>query len=397
MHPIFYGAIAVRFSLSVLANAINLSAPPKFNINADYAIIDRFGFVIYSSRETYIGKNIAIYNQDAFISQAASNLASQRYIMTGATDFPTAVHASFSAGVDSFAYKFQCESVAYPDLNWVLVIGAEYKSFFAELKPLQIIFLIVLIIGGVLVVTTCVIMTMEALLRMARQLYTLPTLSFNQQESIKKNQQCFSFCQYITEKLPLFEIRTLRENIAALRQGLQSFQKYVPEQLVRNIMIGKKPVGLGLETMYITSFFFDVQQFTTISEQTPISILVEALSIFFTETARVIERNHGTIEKFIGDRYCIAFVLFPPIVCLTSISIKALWNLSDWSVDDHEYWGCKAALECIESVHRLCTSEEWKRRKFPELKIRIGVNSGTALVGNVGSPERYNFTAIGEV
>jgi len=160
-----------------------------------------------------------------------------------------------------------------------------------------------------------------------------------------------------------------------MKTGLRSFQKYVPADLVRLLLSSKREAQLGGERRRVTTYFSDIADFTAISERLSPEAVVEQLREYFGAlNARILSRG-GTLDKFIGD------------------AVMAFWGAP---VDNPRQAldACLAALEIAEVLAAL--GPEWERQGKPRLTTRIGINTGEALVGNVGSEARFNYTVIGD-
>ena len=171
------------------------------------------------------------------------------------------------------------------------------------------------------------------------------------------------------------EIRKMHQTIEDLRIGLKSFRKYVPADLVTELMSGSKEAELGVEKRDMTIYFSDIAGFTPLSEKLRPEELVEELSIYFDGMTQMIIAHKGTIDKYIGD------------------SIMAFWGAPS-NLESHAVWACQAALRCQRYVYGL--SREWIKRGLPPLKTRVGLHTGEVLVGNIGYSDRLNYTVIGD-
>ena len=103
--------------------------------------------------------------------------------------------------------------------------------------------------------------------------------------------------------------------------------------------------------------------------------LVTLMSEYLDAMSQIILENQGVVDKFIGD------------------AVMAFWN-APFILEDHAAVGCKAALQSQAKLAELRLL--WAERKYPEINARIGLNTGTALVGNLGAPDRLNYTCIGD-
>jgi adenylate cyclase len=125
----------------------------------------------------------------------------------------------------------------------------------------------------------------------------------------------------------------------------------------------------------ITAFFSDVQGFTAISEALTAEEVVELLNEFLTEMTDIILGYEGTIDKFEGDAI-IGFFGAPTIL------------------PDHATKACKACVDMQKRLAELRT--KWQAEKRPALKMRIGMNTGSAVVGNMGSRNKMDYTMMGD-
>ncbi|MFO7558339.1 MAG: adenylate/guanylate cyclase domain-containing protein [Desulfobacterales bacterium] len=154
-----------------------------------------------------------------------------------------------------------------------------------------------------------------------------------------------------------------------------AFSTYIAPSVVKQLMDSPKKLELGGEQRDITAFFSDVQGFTGISEKLSPPDLVELLNDFLTEMTDIILRHEGTVDKFEGDAI-IAFFGAP----------NTLENHAE-----------TATAACIEMQKRMSELRKiWRNSQKPELKMRIGLCSGPAVVGNMGSKNRMDYTMMGD-
>jgi adenylate cyclase len=170
------------------------------------------------------------------------------------------------------------------------------------------------------------------------------------------------------------EIRQVSAATARMRTSLASFKKYIPTDLVRTLFAQGIEAELGGERRDLTILFMDLADFTHISEMLG-DRLIEFLGVYLSEMSDEIQAGGGTIDKYIGD------------------AIMAFWG-APMPSERHALEGCRAALACQARVGRLRTAN--RGRDIPDVRVRIGVNTGRVLVGNVGSHDRLNYTAIGD-
>jgi adenylate cyclase len=156
-----------------------------------------------------------------------------------------------------------------------------------------------------------------------------------------------------------------------------AFARYVSPQVVKQILADPARLALGGERREVTLLFSDLQGFTSISEGMSPHDLVAFLNEYTTLMADVITGPglDGTIDKYIGD------------------SVMAFWG-APLPQPDHARRGLLAALTCQERLRPFC--DALVARGGPRLVTRIGLNTGTCVVGNMGSRDRFDYTAIGD-
>lgn len=159
------------------------------------------------------------------------------------------------------------------------------------------------------------------------------------------------------------------------KQRLMSlFGQYVPAELVRRL--GENPKGLNLEgeARELSVMFCDVHDFTSLSEDIEPRELTEMLNTLFNPISDIIYRNKGHIDKYMGD------------------AVMAIWGAP---LDDPHH-AANAVITAFEIQERLIElKEQFRERGWPLVNMGIGINTGTANVGNMGSKYRVTYTAIG--
>ncbi|MEW5736246.1 MAG: adenylate/guanylate cyclase domain-containing protein [Thermodesulfobacteriota bacterium] len=154
-----------------------------------------------------------------------------------------------------------------------------------------------------------------------------------------------------------------------------AFSTYLAPSVVAEIIKAPEKLSLGGEEREITAFFSDVQGFTSISERLTAHALVELLNVFLTEMSNIILEEQGTVDKYEGDAI-IAFFGAP------------------LPMPDH---AARACVACVKMQKRLVTlRQELAAQNKPALFMRIGLNTGKAVVGNMGSAMRMDYTMMGD-
>ncbi len=154
-----------------------------------------------------------------------------------------------------------------------------------------------------------------------------------------------------------------------------TFSQYLSPKIIEVITADPSRLRLGGEEREMTVFFSDLAGFTSISEAMKPQELVAVLNEYLTDMSEIILKNDGVVDKYIGD------------------AIMAFWNAP---VDQprHPALACFTALESIERLKVL--QKKFAERKLPAIDCRIGINTGTMVVGNMGSKNRFDYTVMGD-
>ena len=153
------------------------------------------------------------------------------------------------------------------------------------------------------------------------------------------------------------------------------FAKYVPPAVVDKMIANPRLLTLGGEQREITCLFTDIASFTTISEKLDPKTLVSFLNEYLDKLTRIIFKYGGTLDKYEGDAI-IAFFGAPV------------------DISNHREAAILAAIEMQKASLEI--SDKWKDLCGRNIVTRIGLNSGQAVVGNMGSDLRFDYTAIGD-
>ncbi len=154
-----------------------------------------------------------------------------------------------------------------------------------------------------------------------------------------------------------------------------TFKRYVSKDVVDEILKRKNGIHLEGDKKRITVLFSDIRGFTKMSEKMDPAVLVKELNEYFQDMIQVIFRHGGTLDKFIGD------------------AIMAVWG-SPLPHDRDAYHAVAAAWEMQQAIKKL--NERRAGHNKPPLSAGIGINTGEAVVGNLGSLDRMEFTVIGD-
>lgn len=154
-----------------------------------------------------------------------------------------------------------------------------------------------------------------------------------------------------------------------------AFQQYLSPTVIEQLLRNPERLKLGGERKMLSIFFSDLQGFTSISEGLDPETLTQLLNDFLSAMTDIIHAEGGTVDKYEGD------------------AIIAFWN-APLDVPDHAIRVVQAALACQDRLAQL--RPMFKTRIGKELHMRIGINTGMAVVGNMGSRTRFDYTMLGD-
>ncbi|MCX7905772.1 MAG: adenylate/guanylate cyclase domain-containing protein [Elusimicrobiales bacterium] len=151
-----------------------------------------------------------------------------------------------------------------------------------------------------------------------------------------------------------------------------TFSQYLSPEVVDILVKDPSKLKLGGERKDLSVFFMDMAGFTSISEKMTPEDVTNVLNFYLSSLSDIILEEKGVIDKYIGD------------------CIMAFWN-APLDIDKHRFRAVKAAIRCIRKINELNLVSNIK-----DIKVRIGINSGYAVVGNMGSNKRFSYTVLGD-
>ncbi|QOG20191.1 MULTISPECIES: adenylate/guanylate cyclase domain-containing protein [Bradyrhizobium] len=170
------------------------------------------------------------------------------------------------------------------------------------------------------------------------------------------------------------EINGLAQSFNAMLDGLRAFGRYVPRTLVTRL-IKEGRVGAGTEERKLAIMFTDIVGFTTACENMTAGEVADFINQHLALVSACIEQEDGTIDKFIGD------------------AVMAFWG-APGRVDNPAASACRAATAIQQAI--AADNERRVATGFEPVRIRIGVHIGTVIVGDIGAPNRINYTIVGD-
>ncbi len=173
----------------------------------------------------------------------------------------------------------------------------------------------------------------------------------------------------------LVELDRLAHAQEKMRKALASFARYVPVNVVRDLLAQGTAAEIGGESRKITVLFSDIAGFTSVAEQLSPEDLTEQMGEYFNVMVATLLEHDATVDKFIGD------------------AIMVFWGAPK-PQKNHALMATRAALRCRERLEEL--NARWAAAGRPQLPTRFGIATGMATVGNVGAAFRLSYTALGD-
>lgn len=159
------------------------------------------------------------------------------------------------------------------------------------------------------------------------------------------------------------------------------FGTYLAPELVNRMVESESDPQLGGHEEVITAYFSDIQSFSTFSELMPASQLVDLMNEYLTVCTDIVQEEKGTLDKYIGD------------------AVVAIYG-APLPVPDHAYRACLATIRVQKGIDELRKKWRSEGNKWPPivhyLRARLGLNTGTAIIGNMGSRSRFSYTMMGD-
>jgi class 3 adenylate cyclase len=361
----FLGAVSSVLRLDRITSFVQQT---DINDGNAIAVIDKHGYLIASS----VGESFKTVPDKGIVRLRASE-SSDRILR----EVAEVIRLDFNNNEESFDIDFKDSkgkkwiiigsriSDQY-GLMW-LVIGIISKDYIMKnvhrANTLSAIVSSTIIAGAILVALFFGLAISIPLGTVAREMREIANMNF------RNNRRRFKWAY------SMFEISMISKALEQMKHSLNNFGKYLPTEVVTAVARSNSQLGLIVSPKEVTVMFLDIKDFTTITETMKPNALVQLLSEFFEGMSDIIMANAGVIDKFIGD------------------AIMGLFNaLTD--LPDHPYLAIKAALEMRNVLIQM--NKNWTLRGFPHIAVRIGINTDVCLIGNIGSPRRFSFTALGD-
>lgn len=281
------------------------------------------------------------------------NLDSKSYLAT-LSDFPK-IKSFDCTGLEIKADEYNKE--------WKLVNIVPIDDLIGELQKTQSK---ALQIAGILLIVSLAVMSFLAK-RISKPIVSLAEES--------KKIIAFNLDSNFEIKSAIYEISVLNDAVLSMRHSMKAFSKFIPKVLVGKLLKNNQEIKVGGKNQRVTFLFTDVAGFTPVCESYPPDKLALHISEYFEEVTKIIFKYNGTIDKYIGD------------------SVMAFFG-APVKDKDQTLNACKASVGIQKRLFEL--NQQWAAQDKPILETRIGIHVGYAVIGNMGSSDRINYSALGD-
>lgn len=171
------------------------------------------------------------------------------------------------------------------------------------------------------------------------------------------------------------DLVSYRERLVGETRARENLSRFLSPEVVDQVVAGREALKLGGERRVITVMFADVVSFTTLADEREPEVAVAILNELFTIITEIVFQHGGIIDKFIGD------------------CAMAIWGAPQSHDDD-----ARRAVRAAEAILRWLEvgNAKWRKQLGRSIELAIGVHTGVAVVGNIGSEKRMEYTAIGD-
>ncbi len=302
---------------------------------------------------------------DEFYDLLESGVFQGKTVLIGATidelrdKFPTPFSRQLTSGVEihaNFLEMARRGDYLYPVNGWLfllleLILAVAIYYVLTWFKPHQAVYIALALIAAFLVGSYLLFSRLDTLIPVVEVVILVVLL-------------------YVAALVSHY-LRTQKEK----RFIKNAFQQYMAPELVNQLIKHPETLKYGGVLRELTVLFSDIVSFTTYTEQHQPEETVQILKEYLTEMVKVVIRNGGIVDKFVGDE----------IIALYSVPLHT---------EEHALQACKTALDMRACLSRLC--EKWKEEGVEPFDFGVGINTGLAVVGNLGSELIFDYTAIGD-
>ncbi len=324
-----------------------------------------FAFIVNNKGElvAHPDGNLAMQDGDTFRPMLVAEM-NDLPLMTAYTEFERVGNGRFI--VESEGQRYIGTFTPFPvefSEDWQIGIVVPETDFIGSIQRTNQISFIISLVILLLSITIAVVV--------ARSISRPIELLTAETKRIKN----FEFDHDIEIHSSIREVAELSNAIISMKAGLNTFRKYVPADLVRQLIETGEGAKLGGQKRELSVMFTDIAGFTSITEGAIAEELMDQLSNYLGEVATIVANNRGAVDKFTGD------------------GLLAYWG-APLDNPNHALDACRAALACRDRIAVL--NEQWREEGRYVFPTRMSVTTGESLIGNMGSPQRMNYTLLGD-
>ncbi len=352
-HNVFIGAVSINVRLDYLRRLIETI----------YLSKNGLVFIVSTDGRLVVFPHLTQYTQKALIQ--VKNLKKYPWVQEAFLEYNQTKHKNFTFKFQGAIYLASFDTLySFNNSEWLIAAVAPANDFIAETLAVHfntMILSLFITLIGVIIMSSIITFITKPLKRISEEIEKIREFELDDEtkppiSSIK-------------------EISLINNELDAMKKSLRSFQKYVPSTLVRQLIETGEVAHLGGSKKILAILFCDIEKFTSIAEHAVPDLLIQQVCQYFDELSNIITKNAGTIDKYMGD------------------AIMAFWG-APMAVNNPVYAASIAALLCVQRVNQL--NMQWKKENKPPFVTRVGLHLGETIVGNLGSSERLNYTAIGD-
>lgn len=358
-HDRFSGIVAIDLTLDGLSSYL---AERRVSPTSVSFILDAHGNIIANSQERTVARKIGDRLRLTHISEWADQMVGIVYSQRGIQDRGEQSYFVQHDGREFVASLKPIESVAHKD--WQIFVIAPMDDFNAEIKSNNRRMLLLGLGATALQILIIWLLAKKLSTPLERLASSVENIRDLRQETVND-----------LPRTRVREIQMLSSAVETLDTAIRSFASFVPVSLVRDLLQSEQKLEIGGSSRFLTIFFSDMEGFSDLSEKIPSKELVQRVSDYLNIATKSVNREAGTIDKFIGD------------------GVMAFWG-APAIMEDHARRACLAALHIQRAVGAL--NAEVLAVGGNPLKVRIGIHSDAVIVGNIGSPERMSYTVLGD-
>ena len=282
------------------------------------------------------------------VGATATGIGDLRTTPFGGLDYPgVEIHANVIDNILHQNFLLRGAKQSLWDLALILFFGVPLGIWMALVSPRWMGF-------GIVMLAVLITVDYFAFLKGSWLNFTIPALT------IAANVLLVSLYRALIEEKEKRRVRT-------------AFGQYLSPEVVRRLLLN--PELVEPRKTEITVMFSDIRGFTTISEKLDAQELAVFLNQYLSDMTQIVFERRGTLDKYIGD------------------AVMAFWG-APFEEEGHAVLGCQTALDMMAQIHKM--QKKWEAQGKPRLDIGIGLNTGVASVGNMGSSLRYGYTALGD-